>query len=94
MKTAYLATTQNGRSGALLQALGNPEVGRIARSLHFDLQDPAALNGLLALSQQYVDASAKVGPRLKQLLTRELTPDQSRHAREAVCIYQKIAEMK
>ena len=86
--------TRHSSSCALTRALGDPGVGRIARNLHLDLQDPATLNALLAMAQQYVDASPEVSLSLKQLLTRELTPDQSRHAREAVCIYQKIAEMK
>ncbi len=93
MKPAFFATTSPGGSSALKQALGDPGVARIARTLHLDLRDPATLNGLLAMTQQYVDASPEVGLRFKQLLSRELTPDQSRHAREAVRTYQKIAAM-
>ena len=90
---SFAAFLQNG-SGMLEKALGDPGVGKLARSLHLDLQDPTTLNGLLAMTQQYVDASSEVSLGQKLMLARELAPGQSCYARDAIRTYLKIAEMK
>ena len=90
---SFAAMSRNG-SGVLKKALGDPKVGKLARSLHLDLQDPATLNGLLAIAQQYVDASSEVSLGQKQMLALELAPGQSEYARDAIRTYLKIAEMK
>ena len=81
------------RPGALDKALEDPRVGSIARSLHLDLQDPATVNQLLAITQKYVDSSSEVSPGQKQLLWGELAPGISRHVRETIRKYLEIAGM-
>lgn len=90
---AFAAMPQDG-SGTLKKALNDPRVGKLAQSLHLDLTDPAALNGLLAWAQRYVDKSSEVSPGQKRILARELSPGQSRYARDAIRTYLEIAAMK
>lgn len=90
---AFAAFLQNG-SGLLKKALGDPRVGKLARSLHLDLGDPATMKGLLVRTQQYVDASSEVSLGQKQMLARELAPGQSWYVRDAIRTYLEIAEMK
>lgn len=93
MKAAALAALKSSGSGALAKALSDARVGRIAKALDLDLQDPATLNKLLELSQQYVDASSQISLSQKQMLTQELLPDESAREREAVRTYLEIAAM-
>jgi len=87
------AIPQNG-SRMLAKALGDPRVLKLVQSLRLDLQDPATLNGLFAMTQQYVDASSEVSLGQKQMLALELAPGQSGYARNAIRTYLEIAEMK
>jgi len=50
---SFTAVRQNG-SSVLSRALGDPTVDQLARTLHIDLQDPATVNGLLAMARQGV----------------------------------------
>jgi len=90
---SFAAHLQNG-SGTLRRALDDPRVGKLARELHLDLQDPVTLNGLLAMTQQYVDASTEVTLGQKQMLARELAPGQNCYERFAIRTYLEIAGMR
>ena len=94
MKINPVPAMLQNESGMLKRALGDPRVLNLVRSLHLDLQDPATLNGLLAMTQQYVDASSEVSLGQKQMLALELAPGPSRYARDAIRTYLEIAEMK
>ncbi len=89
---SFVAIPQND-SSALSKALGDPAVNQLARKLHIDLQDPATLNGLLAMARQCVDASAGGALVPKAMLGHASDPGPSRYARDAVHSYQEIAAM-
>lgn len=89
---SFVAIPQND-SSALSKALGDPAVNQLARKLHIDLQDPATLNGLLAMARQCVDASAGAALVPKAMLGHASDPGPSRYARDAVHSYQEIAAM-
>jgi len=93
METVPFAAMLQGGSEALGKALSDPGVERIAQSLHLDLRDPATLNGVLAMTQQYAESAPEVGFEQKQLLSRELAPGHSGRAREAIRTYLEIAAM-
>jgi len=93
METVPFGAMLQGGSEALSKALSDPGVERIAQSLHLDLRDPATLTGLLATTRKYVDSSPEVSFDQKQLLSRELAPGHSGHAREAIRTYLEIAAM-
>jgi hypothetical protein len=94
MQTDSFAALLQSGSGLLEKALGDPGVEKLARSLNLNLRDPAALKGLLARTQQYVDASSEVSASQKHLLAQELTPGQTWYVRDAIRTYRKIAEMR
>jgi hypothetical protein len=94
MKINPVPAMRQNQSGMLKRALGDPGVLNLVRSLHLDLEDPATLNGLLAMTQRYVDASSEVSLGQKQMLALELAPGQSGYARDAIRTYLEIAEMK
>ena len=89
---SFAAITQNSAS-VLSKALGDPAVNQLARRLHIDLQDPATLNGLLAMARQCVDGSAGGALVPKAMLGPASDPGPSRYARDAVHSYQEIAAM-
>ena len=89
---SFAAMTQNS-SSVLSKALGDPAVDQLARRLHIDLQDPATLNGLLAMARQCVDGSAGTALVPKATLAHASDPRPSRYARDAVHSYQEIAAM-
>ena len=89
---SFAAMTQNSPS-VLSKALGDPAVDQLARRLHIDLQDPATLNGLLAMARQCVDGSAGAALVPKAMLAHASEPGPSRYARDAVHSYQEIAAM-
>ncbi len=90
--TSFAAMLQDG-SGMLHNALHDPGVETLARSLHLDLNDPATRKRLLAVTQQYVDASSEVSLGQKRMLTQELTPGLSGYSRDAIRTYLQIAAM-
>jgi hypothetical protein len=83
---------QNG-SSALSRALGDPAVGKIARRLRIDLQDPATLDGLLAMARQCVDGSWGDAVASKSMPAQASHLGQSRYERDAIRAYQEIAAM-
>lgn len=93
MKAAALAALKSSGSGALAKALSDAGVARVAKTLNLDLEDPATLNKLLELSQQYVDASPQISQSQKQMLTQELFRDERGLEHEAVRTYLEISAM-
>jgi hypothetical protein len=89
---SFTAMTQNG-SGVLSRALGDPAVDKLARRLHIDLQDPATLNGLLAVARQCVDGFSEGALVPKGMLAQASSPGPSNYERDAIRAYQEIAAM-
>lgn len=88
----FTAMTQNG-SSVLSKALGDPAVDQLARRLHIDLQDPATVNGLLAMARQCVDGSWADALVPKGMLAQAPHPGPSSYERDAIRAYQEIAAM-
>ena len=90
---SFAAMTQNG-SGVLGRALGDPTVDQLARTLHIDLQDPATLNGLLAMAQQCVNASCGSAVTPTKGMPAQASDHEPSHCeRDAIRAYQEIAAM-
>ena len=89
---SFAAITQNSAS-VLSKALGDPAVDQLARRLHIDLQDPATLNGLLAMARQCVDGSAGAASVPKAMYAQASDPGPSSYERDAILSYQEIAAM-
>ncbi|MBZ4210985.1 MAG: hypothetical protein D4R79_01755 [Comamonadaceae bacterium] len=89
---SFAAMTQNS-SSVLSKALGDPAVDQLARRLHIDLQDPATLNGLLAMTRQCVDGSAGAASVPKAMYAQASDLGPSHYERDAILSYQEIAAM-
>lgn len=90
--SSFAAMPQNG-SGVMSQALGDPAVDMLARRLRIDLQDPATLNGLLAMTRQYINGSWGAAAALKSMDAQASDPGRSRYERDAIRAYREIAAM-
>jgi hypothetical protein len=89
---SFAAMTQNS-SSVLSKALGDPAVDQLARRLHIDLQDPATLNGLLAMTRQCVDGSSGGAVAPMGVLAPTSDHESSHYERDAILSYQEIAAM-
>ncbi len=89
---SFTAITQNS-SSVLGKALGDPAVEQLAQRLHIDLQDPATVSGLLAMTRQCVDESWTDAGIPKGMLAAASNPGLSRYGRTAIRAYQEVAAM-
>ena len=89
---SFTAVTQNG-SSVLSRALSDPTVDQLARTLHIDLQDPATVNGLLAMARQCVDGSWGDALTPEGMLAQAPHPGPSSYERDAIHSYLEIAAM-
>jgi hypothetical protein len=87
------------RSSALSNALRDPKVEELARSLNLDLRDPDTLNNLLAQTKQTIEASTHVSISMQlapveHYPVMDMEPVQISYVRNALRTYQSIDSMR
>lgn len=88
-RTALLPPT----AVALVQALLDPRLERLARSLHLDLRDPDIRALLRERAKQYVAESLRWSAVQKRQPIRELDQGEEAYARAAIDSYREIAAL-